>query len=55
MSQNLLLKWSSDQVHGAQQALHATALALRKLKKDAEKTKQVSNEQRSKHDQCLIA
>lgn len=41
MGQLLLLRWSQDQVEGAQQALSATAYALRKLKKDAQKTRQV--------------
>lgn len=41
MGQLLLLRWSQEQIQGAQQALSATAYALRKLKKDAQKTRQV--------------
>lgn len=42
MGTHLLLRWSLEQIQGAQQALQATALALRDVKKDAENTKQVS-------------
>lgn len=41
MGQMLVLHWSQEQIAGAQQALNATAQALRKLKKNADKTKQV--------------
>ena len=43
VGQLLLLLWSQDQIQGAQQALSATAYALRKLKKDAQKTRQVKS------------
>jgi len=41
LGQQLLLRWAQDQIEGARQAMHATATLLRKLKKDAEKIKQV--------------
>ena len=41
LGQQLVVRWAQEQIQGARQAMQATADLLRKLKKDAEKTKQV--------------